>query len=200
MDQGSPVSPDTASVPAFGAWRASLLLAIVAVGVALLLLRPTVPGVPDDLLRLGAACLCAYGLLVVLAWFPLPWISRRIESTFEDLLGEGFGGWYLVVAVAYFALAEVDAALARWAASASVESLVRESVASQLLGFSADSFMNAVLASLWPMMLVRDHGPIPSAVLAGAVWALWWLGRLPFGEARFDRLSAADKRPQGPGR
>jgi hypothetical protein len=197
MDHGPPVSPDPAAEPAFGAWRASLLLAIVAAGIALLLLRPTVPGVPDGLLRLGAACLCVYGLLVVLAWFPLPWISRRIESMFEDLLGEGAGGWYLVVAVAYFALAEVDAALARLAASASIESLVRESVVSQLVGFSVDSFMNAVFASLWPMMLMRDHGTIPVAVLAGAVWALWWLGRLPFGEPRFDRRSAPGARPQG---
>jgi hypothetical protein len=174
-----------------------LLLAIVGVGIALLLLRPAIPGVPDDLLRLGAACLCAYGLLVVLAWFPMAWISRRIESMFEDLLGEGAGGWYPVVAVAYFALAEVDAALARWAASASVESLVRESVVSQLMGFSVDSFMNAVFASLWPIMLVRDHGLVPTAVLAGAAWALWWLGRLPFGEPRFDHQSAQGVPPDG---
>ena len=189
MDDGSTASQRqgaATSVP-FGPRRAALLAAIIVVGVALLAAPPLHPAAPVEVVRLAGATLCAYALFVLLAWFPTPWLSRRIEAAFEDVVGEGQAGWYLAVAVGHFALAEVADAVARFGAAPTVEGWVREGIVEHLVGFSVDSFMNAIWASLWPMMVFRDHGG-PAVVALGALaWLLCRAGRLAFGETRLDR-------------
>jgi hypothetical protein len=166
----------------FGPWRALLLLALTGAGVALLVLPALHAAVPVPLQRLAGATQCVYALFVVLAWFPMPWLSRRIADTFEDVIDEGQGGWYVVLAIAHFTLAEVTDAVARWAEFGSVADAVRQQIVEQLIGFSADTFMNALMASLWPIDLLRVYGPGPTLAIGIVAWALWRGGRRAFGE------------------
>lgn len=181
MGGGSEATPPT--VP-FGPWRGALLALVVGVGAFLLAAPPLHPAAPIDMVRLAGATLCAYALFVVLAWFPVPWLSRRIESLFEDVVDEGQAGWYLAVAVAHFALAEVADAVARWGTAPSVEGWIREGIVQHLIGFSVESFMNALWASLWPMTVFREHGGPATVALAAFAWLLFAAGRLAFGETR----------------
>lgn len=117
----------------------------------------------------------------------MPRLSRRIEATFEDVVGEGQAGWYLAVAVGHFALAEVADAVARFGAAPTVEGWVREGIVEHLIGFSVDSIKNAIWASLWPMMVFRDHGGPAVLALGALAWVLCRAGRQAFGETRLDR-------------
>lgn len=182
----------------FGVTRGLVLGAIVAVALALLLAPPLHPAAPVELVRLAGASLCTYAVFVLLAWFPLPWLSRKIEALFEDVVGEGETGWYLAVALAHFALAQSAQVFDDFAAAESMSSLVRETVIQHLIGFSADSFMNALRASLWPFFLMHEHGWKHALALALFVWGVWRVGRWVFGETPLDtlgeRAAAADDR------
>lgn len=187
---GHPPAPDAPrpSAPRFGVTRSVVLGVIVAVALALLLAPPLHPAAPTDVVRLAGASLCTYAVFVLLAWFPLPWLSRKIEALFEDVVGEGETGWYLAVALAHFALAQSAQVFDDFAAAESVSSLVRETVIQYLIGFSADSFMNALMASLWPFFLMHEHGWKSTLALALFVWGVWRVGRWVFGETPLDTL------------
>lgn len=183
----------------FGPWRASLLLAIVAVGTALLSLPSLHAAWPHDVQRLAGATLCAYSVFVLLAWFPLPWLSRRIEAMFEDVVGEGQAGWYLAVALGHFALAQAAQVAAAAAAADSIAGMLRQAIVDRLVGFSVDTFMNALWASLWPVALLRAHDWKVAAALAAFAWCVWRAGRIAFGETPLDSLAQRATATRGPG-
>jgi hypothetical protein len=125
-----------------------------------------------------------------LAWFPQPWLSRRVEALCEKFVGNGRAGWYVVVAVAHFMLAELGSAIEQWHEWRSVEDAVRDSVLSHLIGFSTSSFMNSIWASIWPVKVLEQVGMRGLLVFAGLAWGLWTLGRQVFGETPLDRPTA----------
>lgn len=181
---------------AFGRWRIGLLATLVAIG-GVLLLDWSLPGTAP-LWRLAGAALLVYAVFVGLAWFPAPWLSRRIEAQFEGWIGHGHGGFYLVVAIAHFLLAEFADARAQLAEWVSLDEAVRDSLWRLLMGFSIESVMNLLWASLWPWMAIAEHGLLPTAVFAGAGYGLWWAGRLAFGETRLDQWAeepSGDRKP-----
>lgn len=170
-----------------GASRLVLLVAIALLGAALCALKPTVAGMPGSLVALGGAALCAYALLVALAWFPMPWLSRQIEARFEGLVDASGATWYMAVALGSFATAETYDLVEQWAAIESVESSLRKTFAEWLVGFSLASFMNLLWAALWPIKAVPEYGPKLTAVFAAVVYAVVWLGQRVFGETRLAR-------------
>jgi hypothetical protein len=194
------VAPDKASEPErFGALRAMVLTLYIVAGLALAILSPSIAfeapiavTVPSELARLVGACLLSYAVFVFVAWFPIPALSRRIEEKFEDLIDEGAVGAYLVAAVACFALAELELARASWIEWRSVDEALRATLVSYLTGFSVDSFMNLLWASLWPVRLFKDHGFWPTAAFAAALYGSCALGTRVFGETRFQPSREAD--------
>lgn len=185
---GKPPPPDVPPAP-FGRWRALVLAGVFGAGGVLLSLPPVHALVPHDLQRLGGATLGAYGVFVALAWFPMPWLGRRIEALFEDLVEEGRSGWYLAVAVGHFALAEVADLVLRWGDAGSFDAALRAQLVDQLVGFSADSFMNVLWASLWPVDLLRAHGFERTLGVAAFAWGVWQAGRRVFGEPDLGRAA-----------
>lgn len=181
-DQGAP-APLPPQEP-FGRPRAVLLTGIVLTGSVLLYTQPLYG--PSGVWRLGGASLLVYAAFVLLAWFPLPWLSRRIEQRFEGWVGHGHAGWYLIVAVAYFALAETVDVLNALRAIGGLEDLAANAFWRWLVGFSVESILNMVWASLWPLMTLKDFGLRATALMAGSAYAVWWLGRRIYGEVAVD--------------
>ncbi len=168
----------------FGRTRAILLAGVVLVGSLLLYAQPLYG--PNGAWRLAGASLLVYAGFVLLAWFPLPWLSRRIEAQFERWVGHGRAGWYLIVAVAHFALAEAADLWDTLRAIGRLEDLAANALWRWLVGFSVESFLNLVWASLWPLMAVKDFGFRAAAILAGAAYGVWRLGRRIYGEVAVD--------------
>jgi hypothetical protein len=148
------------------------------------------------LVALFGAGLCAYALLVALSWYPMPWLSRRVERVIDDLVDEDAKVWYLAIVLGHFALDELALAIRTWSNYHSIEEAVRDTVTSHLIGFSVDSFLNALWASLWPIKAISDHGLWPTVALGGAMWLVCRIGTLAFGETNIAIQRAAERERQ----
>lgn len=179
-----------------GSGKRIALLVIAALGVTLCAARPAVAPVPAGMVQLFGAALCVYATIVALAWYPIPWLSRRLEQAFEHVLQAKQTGWYLVVALASFARAEVSSVLAYRESEFSPQQAALGFLKEYLTGFSLDSLMNAIWAPLWPMGMMQRHGLGPTAIFALVVYGLYALGARTLGEAR---IEIADTRPASNG-
>jgi hypothetical protein len=160
------------------------LAGIVLIGMLLLVTQPIYG--PSSAWRITGASLLVYAAFVWLAWFPFPWLSRRIEAQFERWVGHGHAGWYLIVAVAHFTLAEAADLWDALRAMGGLEDLAAHAFWRLLVGFSVESVLNMVWASLWPLLGVRDFGLRATALMAGSAYGIWWLGRRIYGEVAVD--------------
>ncbi len=68
-----------------------------------------------------------------------------------------------------------------------------------LVGSPVDSFMNALWASPWPIIVFRDHRAAATVALAAFAWLLCRAGRQSFGETQLHRAPPRDcsRSPRG---
>lgn len=158
------------------------LLGIGAAGAALCALRPDLPPVPPGLLLLFGATLCVYAVMLAVAWYPLPGVARGVESFFENMIDKQQSGWYLAVGLGHFALAEVRSLLSQGVEHVSLQGLLIGWLKSLVMNFSLQSFMNALQASLWPIIEIERHGLTATAIFAALVWTLYQVGARTLGE------------------
>lgn len=178
--------------PRLHGWRAGILVALGVLAVSLIAIRPAIGPVPPPLAELFGAAVAIWALLVALTAFPVSWLTKRLADTFEDLTDADYGIWYVVLAAGHFALAQTRTTIETWLDAPSVEEAIRASLLERLTGFSADSFMNALWASLWPFDLLRDHDWWAVALLAGATWLTCHLGGKLFGEPALPGATGTD--------
>lgn len=122
--------------------------------------------------------LIVYSGIVIAGSLPARWISRRLDRVLDKWARDKTGsGYYGMVALAWFAHAEVldiidpeDGLLAGW-------DFVQESLVSHLIGFSAGSLENFVRAMVWPFGAIESAGLLQAGVFAAACWAVFQVGR-----------------------
>lgn len=158
------------------------LLGIGAAGAALCALRPDLPPVPPGLLLLFGATLCVYAVMLAVAWYPLPGVARRVESFFENMIDRQQSGWYLAIGLGHFALAEVRSLLSQGVEHVTLQGLLIGWLKSLVMNFSLQSFMNALQASIWPIIEIEKHGLMATALFAALVWTLYQVGARTLGE------------------
>lgn len=122
--------------------------------------------------------LIVYSTVVIAGSLPARWISQRLDRVLDKWARDKTGsGYYGMVALAWFAHAEVldiidpeDGLLAGW-------DFVQESLVSHLIGFSAGSIENFVRAMIWPFGAIERDGLLQAGIFAAACWAVFQVGR-----------------------
>ncbi|HEU0016707.1 MAG TPA: hypothetical protein VFQ45_23695 [Longimicrobium sp.] len=118
-------------------------------------------------------------------------VGRRAGRHARRLVREYGGGTYGAVALGTWLFLEARALAADWGTSTGVWDFLQDRSLTWLLGFSADSILNAVFASIWPSLALQRFG---FWLAAGAVAATFLadaaLRRL-LGARRRRRLAAA---------
>lgn len=171
-----------AAPPPVGVLRTLALGLLVVVAVGLTALRPAIGPVPGGAVQLFGAAVGAYALLVALAWQPVPWLSRRVAAVLDDLVEAGEGTWYVSIVLAHFTLSQVASTVATWFDQRPMADKIEASLLERLMGFSADTFLNALWASLWPFRVWDQYGGTATIALAAGLYGICWLGRRVFGD------------------
>lgn len=168
------------------------LLAVISGGVTLLVAGAAVGPAPDPLVRLLGASLCVYAGMLVLSWYPMPPVARQVERFFEGVLDRSQAGWYVVVAMAHFARAELSSLWERGTSGLESGQSPWHWLVTQLWGFSLDTLMSGLWAGLWPLKSVQEFGILATAAFMGLVYGLYQVGVRTLGEPHL-RLSAGDE-------
>lgn len=122
--------------------------------------------------------LIVYSGIVIAGSLPARWISQRLDRVLDKWARDKTGsGYYGMVALAWFAHAEVldiidleDGLFSGW-------DFVQESLVSHLIGFSVGSIENFVRAMVWPFNAIEQVGLLQAGVFGVACWAVMQVGR-----------------------
>lgn len=109
---------------------------------------------------------------------PDEWISRRLDAVLDRWVRDkSGGGFYGMVALSVFVGLELqtlfdpkDGLLSGWR-------FVEGQVVQYLIGFSADSLKNMVMAMVWPWPMISRSGLVWTGGFVAACWGAFALGR-----------------------
>lgn len=164
---------------------------LVVSAIALAALAPAIGPVPGVAVRLFGVALGAYALLVALALQPMPWLSSRLAEVLDDLVDADEKTWYVAVVLGHFATAQATSTVAAWFDGRSLADRIEASLLERLVGFSVDTFLNALWASLWPIMVWDAHGGWSVVALGAGMYGICRLGARVFGETTIPRSGDA---------
>ena len=144
-----------------------------------------------DLVQRGGLFLVIYALLVAASWLPAGGLSQRVDKLLDDWVGKASSGWYGVMGIATFTKLELESILKSLRDFDPAHIDWSGAVMQWLMGFSLESLLNAVWASIWPFLLISNRGVAVAGTFIAATWAIYWCGGklLPHG-----RIEAARER------
>jgi hypothetical protein len=157
------------------------LLVFAAIG--LLALRPSIGPLPGAAVQLFGAAIAAYALLVALTLQRVPWLSSRLATLLGDLVDADEKTWYAAIVLGHFAISQAASTVAAWFDGRSLADRIEAGLVERLIGFSVDTFLNALWASLWPVMVWDAHGGWSVLALGVGTYAMCALGGRIFGDA-----------------
>ncbi|MCX7564331.1 hypothetical protein OS176_12455 [Xanthomonadaceae bacterium XH05] len=122
--------------------------------------------------------LLTYVGVVAAGSLPDEWISRRLDRVLDRWVrDESGGGFYGMVALSVFVGLEVESLFDPEAGLFSGWDFVEGQIVQVLIGFSADSLKNMVMASIWPWPMISRVGLLSAGVFVAACWGAFMLGR-----------------------
>lgn len=122
--------------------------------------------------------LLVYTGIVVAGSLPARWISRRLDDVLDRWVRDRSGsGYYGLVALAFFAHAEVRDVLDPENGLFSGWGYIGTSVAEWFIGFSLGSLQNFIESMVWPFRTFTHHGVLQTAIFGLACWAVFQVGR-----------------------
>lgn len=157
------------------------------VGLALLVTSLTDPWGQTLLLQRAGSLFSIYGLIVLLgSGAGAGWIHRQIRHARQQGLGGSWGGYYGVAALSIFLHAEAIDLIDDLGGLDLGNIDLRRTLIPFLIGFSVDTLMNAIWASIWPVLLyTRSGGLTHLAAFAGLAWLLFTAGSYVFPQHMF---------------
>lgn len=121
---------------------------------------------------------------VLLATLLMEWVADREEGLvyrftkhLRQLWDNGAGGFYGAIAAGTFVELEVRAVIAETSSADSVGEWLRDQALGAIVGFSLSSVLNLVEAAIWFVGWLRALSLAEGAVLGGACFAAYVLGR-----------------------
>ncbi len=169
--------PDEVAIVRLSPARRTLAVALAGVG-AIVLALGMVSEAGHALLqqRCGALVLVYAMIVLISASRGNRWLQKSLRSEGGHWSASSWGGYYGLAALTIFLLAELrDLIPAVLEFEPTQRSLTRAAIA-WLIGFSVDSMMNAIWASLWPILLYTKHGLAHLGIFAGVAWGVFTLG------------------------
>lgn len=122
--------------------------------------------------------LVTYAGVATAGSLPDEWISRRLDAVLDRWVRDkSGGGFYGMVALSVFAGLELESLLDPKDGLLSGWRFVEGQAVQYLIGFSADSIRNMVMAMVWPWPMVSRVGPVWTGVFAAFCWVAFALGR-----------------------
>lgn len=164
-----------------------LLLALFALGVALLLLGFTLSLPQAALFQHGGFFLCCYVAVVSASWLRDGVLSRRVDRFLDRWVKNGGRGFYGMMALSLYVHLELETLLESVTGFELAGDWWRDLLIESLIGFSIESLKNFVAAMAWPatVLTVRGGG-LSALLLVAGCWGIYELGRrvLPQGSVR----------------
>lgn len=105
-------------------------------------------------------------------WVRTPGRRARAGDSLRARAASFGGGAYGIVGLGFWLSFEAASLLGNIQKASGVQDLVRQSFMEWVWGFSVDSIMNAIWASMWPVYVLSHYGLIAAAVGYGAVSGL----------------------------
>ena len=102
-------------------------------------------------------------------WVRTPGRRARAGDSLRSRVASFGGGAYGVVGLGFWCLLEAQSLGETVQRATGVQDLVRTGFLSWFWGFSVDSIMNAVWASIWPVYLLSHYGLVAAGVAYGMV-------------------------------
>lgn len=154
----------------------SALLVLAALGSVLLAASFVIEGGGERIERLLGAFLVTHAFVVAASWLPAGVLSDRVDRFLDSWVGSVSSGFYGLVALASFALAEATDLADDIAAFDIAAFGISEWLIPWLTGFSIDSVMNMIWATVWPLKLISEYGLRPGMLFVALSWGAFWAG------------------------
>lgn len=171
-----------------------VLLGLAALGALLLVIT-----LRDDemrALRQLGLFLLTYAAVVAASWLPPSRLGARVDAFLDSQLKRGFTGFYGVMAIATFVSLETVGLFDDITGfELSTGQFVRMAV-NWIIGFSIDSVLNLVWASIWPVRLMQGGGWLAMLIAIGLAYAVYRIGSEVFPDVH-RRLNPPRKKQSG---
>lgn len=136
--------------------------------------------------RAGLMALAAgFAVRAAWTWVRTPGRRARAGDSLRARAASFGGGAYGIVGLGFWLCFEARSLMDSVQKASGVQDLVRESFLQWIWGFSADSIINAVWASIWPVYVLSRYGLIAAAAAYGMVKVMdrvreqYWSGEPP---------------------
>lgn len=156
-------------------WR--LLAATAAVGVVLWGTSRLL-GEGWRIVGLFGVFLGVYAAVVAAGALPHQIVAERLDRLLDRWVRDKTGkGFYGMVALTVLAWQELDSLVEFVDPGAAAREMIKSQMIQRIIGFSIDTLMHTIHASIWPMWLFRELGLPTMALFMAACWAVFTYGR-----------------------